>query len=484
MKKILSIVWAVILCSCSKSASSVVSSGASSDAPEAYVKVSFTADVEEVRTVLDGTAVHWTGDESVYVWYKDAEGAVHKALAQFDAISGSSASLSALLPQDANQNEFYAEVNGVNDESAQMNPWGERGPRVITKVEQTAVPGSYDPAAMGLGARWTAGDSEKPFFRFHNLHNLLQITIDNQTGKILDTLSLSSSSPMVCKNYWKYDDAGALKISYSGGSGTQIKLVGEIGAGKADYYMVVPVKNNNGSKFQLDDMLFRAYCTTDAYYEACNTAPLLIDKNSLSHIGTFTITKADLHYPDGAPFGTYWGTAFMKAWNTAGFSANTPFAGLATYDTRDVVTAKATAKTAASINSSASGNERMVGQFSFEFVAAQIGTGVLSFWSKPGIVSHTSSVLKNGTPVHTVSYASTDFILTSVSIDVEAGDIIKIQYNNGSSYAALSCGGDYLTSSGDWVDRRIRWDSSNGSSGSISSPEDLGSDSQPFFNEI
>ena len=391
--------------------------------------------------------------------------------------------MSIIIPEDASQDEFYAEINGVNDESLAYVPWGEKGPRVIVKQEQTIVAGSFDPAALALGAKWTKGDSEKPHFIFHNLHNLIKITIDNQSGKTIDRIVLSSSSNMVCKNYWSFKDDGSVKLTYSAGTTKEIKLLGAIGEGKESYYMVVPVKNNNGSKFKLDDMHLTVHCQTGEHFEAHNSTTLEIDANTICSIGTFTITKSNLNYPYGAPFGTYWGTAFMKAWNNTGFVAKQSFTGLASEDTREVVTAQATALTSASINSAASGNERMVGKFSFEFVAAQTGKGLLSFWSKPGSVGQICNVNNNGQTVHQITYESTSYILTSVIIDVEAGDVIKIQFGKDTSNAALCCGGDY-TSSGVVTDRRIRWDYAEGDSGSFASPEDMTSNNQPFFNEI
>ena len=414
------------------------------------MKLVFTSDILSepltVKSVLDGRSMNWSGDEEVYIWYKKADGKAAKVLAEFDSVNGTSASLSVLIPQDAGQDEFYAEINGVNDSSASYAPWGDKGPRVNVNSEQTAVAGSFDPAALALGAFWKKGDSDKPHFTFCNLHNLLKITIDNQSGKMIDAITLSSSSSMTCKNYWGFKEDGSVKLTYSTAGVNEIKLLGAIGSGKASYYMVVPVKNNNGSKFKLDDMHLTIHCQTGEYFEAHNDIPLEIDINTISSIGGFTITKSNLNYPYGAPFGTYWGTAFMKSWNDSGFTAKQNYIGLATEDTRDVVTAQATASTSASINSSASGNERMVGKFSFKFVAAQTGAGLLSFWSKPGSSGQFCNIYKNDTSVHQVTYQSTSYILTSVRIEVIAGDIIKIQFGKDTSNAALSCGGDYSAS--------------------------------------
>lgn len=481
MKQLLYLILAVLLCSCSKT----VADSSSDIVPDGYVKLSFTSDVVpvDVKSTLEGASHNWTGDEKVHVWYKKADGTTAKILANIDSVNGSKASFSVMIPQDASQDEFYAEINGVNDESLAYAPWGNKGPRTTVNAEQTVVAGSFDPAILALGAKWTKGDSTQPHFTFHNLHNLIKITIDNQSGKTIDQIILSSSSNMVCKNYWDFKADGSVKSTYSTGSTKEIKLLGTINEGKNSYYMVVPVKNNNGSKFKLDDMHLTVHCETGEYFEAHNSVPLEIDANTICSIGAFTITTSNLNYPYGAPFGTYWGTAFMKSWNDSGFTAKQNYIGLATEDTRDVVTAQATASTSASINSSASGNERMVGKFSFEFVAAQTGAGLLSFWSKPGSSGQFCNIYKNDTSVHQVTYQSTSYILTSVRIEVIAGDIIKIQFGKDTSNAALSCGGDYSASSG-VTDRRIRWDYADGNTGSFASPEDLTSNNQPFFNEI
>ena len=485
MKRVLYIVLVTLLCSCSKT-----ESGHYSDiVPEGYMKLVFTSDILSepltVKSVLDGRSLNWSGDEEVYIWYKNADGKAAKVLAEFDSVNGTSASLSVLIPQDAGQDEFYAEINGVNDSSASYVPWGDKGPRVNVNSEQTAVAGSFDPAALALGAFWKKGDSDKPHFTFCNLHNLLRITIDNQSGKMIDAITLSSSSSMTCKNYWGFKEDGSVKLTYSTAGVNEIKLLGAIGSGKASYYMVVPVKNNNGSKFKLDDMHLTIHCQTGEYFEAHNDIPLEIDINTISSIGGFTITKSNLNYPYGAPFGTYWGTSFMKAWNTSGFLTSQKYTGLATDDTRESVTAEATAMASTSISYSVSGNERMNGKYSFEFTAAESGKGTLAFWSKAGSTSHTSSILKNSIEVKKVTYTSNSkAIYTSCDIEVQAGDIISIVYNNTSSNASLFCGGDYTDSSGEILDRRIHWDYAEVDSGSFTSPEDLISNNQPFFNEI
>ncbi len=477
MRKLLLFALTVLICSCGKS--SVEISGD-------YVVIHFKAGTEETKATLNGRSVFWTGEETVNIWYKDASGKAASTIASFDSFSGKTAVLSATIPASANMDEFYAEVNGVSDSNSDRYPWGSNGPRTLVPAEQTAIAGSFDPAAAGMAACWRrSAPGEQPSFSFVNLHNILVITVDNQTNKTIDRITLSSSSSLVCKNYWSFKDDGSIKQTYSAGSGTEISLTGSIGSGRGDYCFVVPVKNNNGSKFKLDDMTVRFHFSGGEYFKMSNDRPLELDYNSIAAIGTFVLKNDKLVYPYGAPFGTFWGTAFMKSWNSSGFSANTPFTGLATEDTRETVSATATASCANSINSNASGNERMVGKFKFEFTAAETGSGTLVFWSKAGSTSHTTRILKNNILVETISYSSTSHVRNSIDIDVKAGDVISIQYNNTSSNATLYCGGDYTSSSEGVLDRRIRWNINAEAAGTISSPDDLSSDDQSsFFNEI
>lgn len=479
MRKLLFCFLALCICACEKKSTEAENGDC--------VRLYFTATAEVTKTMIDGHSILWTGEENVVIWYKDAEGVVESAEAEFVSCNGNSAQLSVMIPSDANKDELYAEVNGVKDNSSDRFPWGSNGPRTMVPAEQEIVAGSYDPAAIAMAARWVrTSEKETPVFAFKNLHNLLKITIDNRTSKIISEVILSSSSSLICKNYWTIKDDGSLKQTFSTGTGTEIKLKGSIAKGRNDYYFVVPTKNNNGANFKLDDMKIRFQFETSEYYEKVNTNSLELGYNSMSPIGTFVLEDKDLVYPYGAPFGTCWGTAFMKSWKNSGFTANASFTGLATEDTREVVTATATASCSASINSSASGNERLIGKFQFQFVASQSGAGTLSFWSKAGSSSHTASILKNGEEVALIRYSGTTHVKNSVDIQVSAGDIITIQYNKVSSSAVLYCGGDYNSNSEGVLDRRIWWNINAEAGASIKSPDNLTSDNSQdsFFNEM
>ena len=446
------------------------------------MKIVFKADMQLTKTSLSGNKVHWVGDEQIKVWYKTSDGKVGMSLASFKSFTGSKAVLFALVPEDADRNEFYA---GVNVEM-RGETWENKEFLVINDSQQEAVSDNFDQRVTAIGARWKkAENDDTPHFSFFNLHNILEVTILNNTGKTLDRIMLSSSDKLVCSNKWNVADDGSIEFEYVDGEETNIELVGRIGEGVSSYYFVVPVRNSDSDMFRLNQMQLDFHFETSEYYQLNNSRPLEIGENTVCHLGSFNLTKNKLSYPQGAPFGTYWDTSFIKSWNTVGWAKAVQYTGLASYDTREVVTAIATASSSAGIYPNKSGNERMTGQYTFQFIAAESGRGELSFWSQAGGTTHTASVLKNGAVVHNLTYSSTGSQLTSHEIDVEAGDMISIIYNNTSSNAALYCGGDYESSSDGIVDRRIRWEKSHTGSGTISAPDNLKSDDQSsFFNEI
>lgn len=450
--------------------------------------ICFTANLDDTRTVLDGKSVKWEGTEDLYVWYRNGAGAVGSSKAAFKKIDGTSAVFSVSLPAGTLKDEFYAEVNGVKDDSAEMRPFGSKGPRTYTLDEQRAVAGSYDPAALGLGARWKkSGTETTPSFSFKNLHNVLKISVDNQVGKDLDSIVLTTSTPIVCRNYWKIDDSGAVTHQYSAGTGTRIRLTGPIAPGKADYCFVVAVKNDYNSNIKIKDMTLTFHCG-EGFYKTSNGNTLEIGRNTLVTIGSFKITAGGLTFPKGAPFGTYWDSSFLKAWNVAGFQANVPFEGLAAYDTRQTPTALARASASSSLLITSPGGEYAKGKFWFEFVSASTGRGVLTFTSSPGsnTGNHGAGVYCNGKKVDGFNYpANYNKFERTAEFDVKFGDVICIQYENPSSNAKIYCGG--VSGTGDSaVDLRIRWERGGSAEGGLSSPEDLSSDdsSSYFFNEL
>ena len=186
---------------------------------------------------------------------------------------------------------------------------------------------------------------------------------------------------MACSNSWSVDSDGADVFEYIEGEDTFIELVGSVGAGTSSYYFIVPVKNSDANRFVLDDMCLNIHFTTSEYYQVSNSKILELGDNTICSLADFNLTKAKLTYPYGAPFGTYWGTSFIKSWNTAGWTSKQQYTGLASYDTREVVTAIATASSSAQIYPNKSGNERMTGQYTFQFIAAESGRGELSFIS-------------------------------------------------------------------------------------------------------
>ena len=120
-----------------------VQNGPANEVPEGYTKVYFSAGVDGTKAVVGSnvnyqTEVCWTGNEPVNIWYMPAEGKATKVAATFESFNGSQANFSALIPNDANHDEFYAEVNGVGDASGKT-PFGLLTNNTAARVKVSAA---------------------------------------------------------------------------------------------------------------------------------------------------------------------------------------------------------------------------------------------------------------------------------------------------------------------------------------------------------
>lgn len=407
------------------------------DIPQGYVKMYFDAGVVEtvetkafIGSSSEGrTSVHWTGNEAVNIWYKDANGAVAKVAAAIVSCDGSSAKFSALIPEDANMDEFYADVNGVSDTSGKL-PFGDyntsKSARNYVPQHQKAVLNSFDPAAASLGARWVRSKSDEiPSFTFHQLTNMLKISLQNNTGKNINKIVLTSSTELLLKSHWDVDNNGNIKIVSNGTRVTELSLNGEIQTGT--YYFVIPTK----SKFT--NMSITFHYTDGSYRTFTNSTTLEIkDYSRCYEIGNFVLNADDLEIDDStfAPFGTSWDkSAVENAKNgTDGKYVATASNGEVAYFTCSTVDTK---------------QNSLMGQFTFEFQTKSTGVGILSFMTYPGALTekHSVSVLVNDVEIKKILYS--DFLAAAAKLDskvelkVVKGDKITIQYNSGSSSARL-----------------------------------------------
>lgn len=424
---------ATMFFSCSKEP---IQNGPANDVPEGYTKVYFSAGVDETKAFVgpkedDKTVVCWTGNEPVNIWYKSSEGEVEKVAATFESFNGRNANFSALIPSDANHNEFYAEVNGVSDGSGKI-PFGSydgnptTAARVRVAADQNAVRNSFDPAVAAMGARWVYSKSKpNPTLAFKNLTNLLKISVKNETGKTLNKIVLNNDVMIACNNYWDVDDQGYIKIKGSADYSTQINLNGtDIEDG--DYYFVISKTNN--SKMVLKNMTVSFHFTDGTYRIFSNSAELdMTGYAQCAYIGSFTIKTEDLKNDSTfAPFGTSWGTGAVKnadKGNDGKYVATANNGGVAYF-------------TCSEVNSS--GNN-IKGKFTFEFYTKDSGTGVLTFNSRGGAAGHTCSVYVNDNKVgDDITYPNNSEIVNVVrELTVSKGDKISIVYNNGSSNAYL-----------------------------------------------
>ena len=402
------------------------------DIPQGYVKMYFDAGVVEtvetkafIGSSSEGrTFVHWNKDEdNVNIWYKDVNGAVAKVAAAIVSCDGSSAKFSALIPEDANMDEFYADVNGVCDAKDKL-PFGKLGTnsaRNYVPQEQQAVLNSFDPDAASLGARWVRSKSDEiPSFTFHQLTNMLKISLQNNTGKNINKIVLTSSTDLKLKSYWDVEN-GNIKISPAGTTTKELSLNGEIQSGT--YYFVIPTKST------FTNMTITFHYTDGSYRTFTNNTPLEIsDYSRCYEIGNFVLNADDLEIDDStfAPFGTSWGTGAVKnakKGDDGKYVATANNGGVAYF-------------TCAEVNQY--GNN-IKGQFTFEFYTKDSGTGVLTFNTRGGAATHTCSVYVNDNKVgDDITYPNNSDIVNVVrELTVSKGDKISIVYNNGSNGAYL-----------------------------------------------
>lgn len=423
---------ATMFFSCSKEP---VLNSPANDVPEGYTKVYFTAGVDETKAVIGSnednkTVVCWTGNEPVNIWYKSSEGQAMKVAATFESFNGRNANFSAVIPTDANLDEFYAEVNGVSDASGKT-PFGSlndnTAARVKVSADQNAVLNSFDPAVAAMGARWVYSKSKpNPTFAFKNLTNLLKISVKNETGKTLNKIVFNNDVKIACNNYWDVEDTGNIKIKGSADYSTQINLTGtDIQDG--DYYFVISKANN--SSMELKNMTVSFHFTDGTYRIFSNSVALdMSGYAQCAYIGSFTIKTEDLEQEIDdstfAPFGTSWDISAVKNAKKGD-------------DAKYVATAKNGGMAYFTCNSVESSGIK--GKFTFEFYSKDSGTGVLTFNARGGAAGHTCSVCVNDNKIgDDITYPNSSDIVNDVrELTVSKGDKISIVYNNGSGGAYL-----------------------------------------------
>lgn len=136
---------------------------------------------------------------------------------------------------------------------------------------------------------------------------------------------------------------------------------------------------------------------------------------------TLNLTQAQ---PTKVLFGCQWGTSFISAWNTAGFTADTNF-------TAQLLTAKA----GKAIATGQSGYIR--GNYTVTFIAGESGKAKLTFKLKIA-ASKTMKVYKNSDLMKTYTGTITDELET-LTFDVQEGDLIKFYASGTNDNHYLYC---------------------------------------------
>lgn len=457
MKKTLNFFFAIAALAGMFSCAKMEPAEQTTDIPEGYSKVYFTAGVADTKTTLNGTSIEWQGTEQVNIWYKDAEGVAQKAAATIESCSGKTANFSAFIPNNAPKDEFIAELNGVIDAGRLPFGTGDSRPRCKVNPEQTAVKGSYDPTSFSMAARWKKNGEEEPFFQFNNLVNLLKVSVTNNTGRTLKKIELSNPVPegeeskkfsIASNNWWEVKDDGTLAMNGSTTGSTSVTLAGD-DIEDGDYYFVLSTKNQGGF-VTLQNMKVIFHFEGGAVRTFSNPNELSMSAyNLLVPIGSFVINSEDLDIeesinPTYAPFGTEWRSGFLSDWQKK-YVKDVFYEAVASvvpegsgYSPIGYVKAKKS-NGDATISTSSIG-----GIFTFEFYAAESGKGILSFTAKTGSTATTERQIKvqvkrDNVTVQEEVYKDLNSPVKNLSfeLDVESGDLIHFEHGGGTNNGVL-----------------------------------------------
>ncbi len=240
------------------------------------------------RTSLaaDGRSIAWSTSDDIRVFVKNAgvESSNFKAsTTAYDAATG--IATFAAMAADHPGDEFFAVSPYVAANDSKFPDSGNG--RLKLPVLQTAVKGSYDPAAMpAIGYGTIPEGKTEPFIQFYNVCGLVGFTLN--TGEVaIDTVTLASggNENMVACFYYTLDDnhvphyKNTSKDTYK-----YIKLHGSFVNDNTYYFVVKP-----GTYTDLT-ISFHSVAG-DETLTYTNPKPLTVTRNSITTIGSFTIAE-------------------------------------------------------------------------------------------------------------------------------------------------------------------------------------------------
>lgn len=203
------------------------------------VLMTFTADVPQTRTQLDGHDVHWVEYDEIALW--DGSEAYQKLMVDAESIDGSKATFSGTVIPGADYTAFYPliAVESMNATSVTFN----------LPAEQTAVAGTFANQLAPALARATGGSTN---LVFDNLCALVKFTAGaDMAGEGTLTLVGGNATEILAGKYWLEYTTGNQSPGFE--RTNRVTLKGTFEAGKDYYFVVLPRTLPNGFSLLYDD---------------------------------------------------------------------------------------------------------------------------------------------------------------------------------------------------------------------------------------
>lgn len=235
------------------------------------VPMTFTADVPQTRTQLDGHDVHWVEYDEIALW--DGSGAYQKLMVDAESIDGSKATFSGPAIPGADYTAFYPliAVESMNATSVTFN----------LPAEQTAVAGTFANQLAPALARATGGSTN---LVFDNLCALVKFTAGaDMAGEGTFTLVGGNATEAL---------AGKLTCNTADGTltatepATRITLTGTFESGQAYYFVVMPGTLADGFSLLYED-------SKSKLYRKATGNSVTLQAGHILNLGTLALTGFD-----------------------------------------------------------------------------------------------------------------------------------------------------------------------------------------------
>ena len=273
------------------------------------VPMTFTADVPQTRTQLDGHDVHWVEYDQIALW--DGSGAYQKLMVDAASINGSKATFSGPATPGANYTAFYPliAVESMNATSVTFN----------LPAEQTAVAGTFANQLAPSLAKATGGSTN---LVFDNLCALVKFTAGaDMAGEGTLTLVGGNATEALAGKLTCNTADGTLTAAVKA---TRIALKGTFEAGKDYYFVVLPGTLANGFSLLYED-------SKSKLYRKATSNSVTLQAGRILNLGTLALTGFDkavttgmvvddssngTPHPDGTTTLTTLGFEGVSAWTT------------------------------------------------------------------------------------------------------------------------------------------------------------------------